>query len=126
MQFNLSLGIFYPLTVLGFVLGVIPLLLLILFGTNQLAFQWRSLYDMDFLPLMIVADILFVLYFFQCFKRCHDLGKSGLYCLIPMWNPIALLFSRGDEGTNKFDRDEESEGGKSKREKEKLVNGKTN
>ena len=128
LQFNLSLSIFYPLTVLGYVLGVIPLLLLILFGIHQLAIQWRNLYDMDFLPLMIVADILFVLYIFQCFKRCHDLGKSGLYCLIPIWNPIALLFCRGDEGTNKYDRDEESEGEKSIsiREKEKLVDGKIN
>ena len=88
MRFNLSLSFFYPLTVLGFVLGVIPLLLSNLFYINKSVIQWRGVYDTDFLPLMIVVDILFVLYIFQCFKRCHDLGKSGLYCLIPFWNPI--------------------------------------
>ena len=66
-------------------------------------------------------DILFVLYIFQCFKRCHDIGKSGLYCLIPLWNPVALLFCRGDEGTNMYDSKEESEDEKNERERERLM-----
>ena len=103
LRFNIAMGIHFPLVVLGFVFGVIPLLLVNLFCLNQMVIQSRGLYDMDFLPLMIVVDILFVLYLFQCFKRCHDLGKSGLYCLIPIWNPIALLFCRGDKGENEYD-----------------------
>lgn len=126
MRFNLSLSFFYPLTVLGFVLGVIPLLIFNLFYINKLVIQWRGVYDTDFLPLIIAVDILFVLYIFQCFKRCHDLDKSGLYCLIPIWNPIALLFCRGEEGTNKYDIEEESESEKNERERERLMNEKTN
>ena len=107
LQFKLSLSIFYPLTVLGFVLGVIPLLLFNLFCLNQMVIQWRGVYDTNFLPLMIIVDILFVLYIFQCFKRCHDIGDSGLCCLIPLWNPVVFLFCRGNEGTNVYYSKEE-------------------
>ena len=38
----------------------------------------------------------------QAAKRCHDLGRSGWYQLIPIYNPFVLLFSDGDQGRNEY------------------------
>ena len=101
-RFNMVLSFDIPLVIIGFVTGLLPLTY-ILYDINQMVIRWNGIYGTEFLPLMIIVDILFVLYIFQCFKRCHDLGISGLYCLIPFWNPFALFFLRGDEGENDYD-----------------------
>ena len=102
-KFNVNLSIFYSFAILGVVSGVMPILAFNLYIMNKLVIQWYGVYGTEFLLLMIAVDILFVLYIFQCIKRCHDLGDSGLYSLIPIWNPLALLFLRGDEGENDYD-----------------------
>lgn len=109
LRFNISMSISYTVTIFGFIFGLLPLLMFNLYCINDMVLQWHGVYGIDFLPLLILIDILFVLYIFQCFKRFHDIGKSGLYCLIPLWNPVALLFCRGDEGSNMYDLEEESE-----------------
>jgi uncharacterized membrane protein YhaH (DUF805 family) len=38
----------------------------------------------------------------QAAKRCHDLGNSGWYQLIPIYNPFVLLFSEGDRNKNEY------------------------
>ena len=124
LRFNITMSFGYTLTILGFILGL-PLLIYNLYIMNKLVIQWNGVYGTEFLPLMIAVDILFVLYIFQCFKRCHDIEYSGLYCLIPLWNPFALLFCRGDEGKNMYDLEEESEDEKNERERERLMNEKT-
>jgi len=37
-------------------------------------------------------------------RRMHDVGKSGWFCLIPIYNFI-LLVSEGDKGNNKYGPD---------------------
>jgi len=34
-------------------------------------------------------------------RRMHDVGKSGWFILIPLYNLI-LALTKGDEGTNEF------------------------
>ena len=121
LRFNITMSISYTVTILGFIFGLLPLLLYHLYIMNELVIQWNGIYGTEFLPLMMAVDILCVLYILQCFKRCHDIDKSGLYCLIPLWNPVALLFCRGDEGTNMYDSKEESEDEKNERERERLM-----
>lgn len=35
-------------------------------------------------------------------RRMHDVGKSGWYCLIPIYNIIILAFTEGDVGSNEY------------------------
>jgi uncharacterized membrane protein YhaH (DUF805 family) len=37
-------------------------------------------------------------------RRMHDVGKSGWYCLIPIYS-IILAFTAGDVGTNEYGPD---------------------
>ena len=112
----------YAAAILGIIFGLLPLLIFNLYSMNEMVIRWNGVHGIDLLPLMILIDILCVLYIFQCIKRCHDLGDSGLYSLIPIWNPLALLFLRGDEGENDYGWEEEPEDEKNEREKEKLMN----
>jgi uncharacterized membrane protein YhaH (DUF805 family) len=34
-------------------------------------------------------------------RRCHDVGKSGWYCLIPIYN-IVLFATRGEDNSNDY------------------------
>jgi tetratricopeptide (TPR) repeat protein len=38
----------------------------------------------------------------QAVKRCHDLGNSGWFCLIPIFNPFWLMFAEGDPMENEY------------------------
>ena len=78
-KFNVNLNFFYSFAILGVIFGVMPLLIFNLYSMNKLVIQWNGVYGTEFLPLMIAVDILFILYLFQCFKRCHDIEYSGLY-----------------------------------------------
>ena len=37
----------------------------------------------------------------QCAKRCHDLGKSGVWMFVPFWN-ILLFFAEGEKKDNQY------------------------
>ncbi len=50
----------------------------------------------------IVDYALLIWYLFQSIKRCHDLGDSGWYVLIPIFNPFALLLLKGEDGINEY------------------------
>jgi uncharacterized membrane protein YhaH (DUF805 family) len=47
---------------------------------------------------------LFWFFIAQATKRCHDLGKSGWWQLIPLYN-IIIVFLEGDKGDNKYGSD---------------------
>ena len=42
-------------------------------------------------------------------RRMHDVGKSGWYILIPIYN-FVLAVTEGDKGTNEFGPDPKNEG----------------
>ena len=44
---------------------------------------------------------LFIFQLAQGTKRCHDMGNSGWWQLIPFY-PIIMLFQEGDPGPNKY------------------------
>jgi uncharacterized membrane protein YhaH (DUF805 family) len=54
---------------------------------------------MVILVLAMIPLIWFMLA--QATKRCHDLGRSGWWQLIPFYG-IALLFIAGDDGRNEY------------------------
>ena len=54
---------------------------------------------------MLMLIFSLVMCFFmvpQGVKRCHDLGKSGWYLFVPIFNPFWLLFAEGDINENSY------------------------
>ena len=45
---------------------------------------------------------LVILMCLQSIKRCHDLGKSGWWIFMPIYNPFFLLFAEGDDFINEY------------------------
>jgi uncharacterized membrane protein YhaH (DUF805 family) len=54
--------------------------------------------------LMIFALGMLVPSIAVAIRRMHDVGKSGWYCLIPIYS-IILAFTAGDVGTNEYGPD---------------------
>ena len=64
----------------------------------------RIAYETDRTALLYfkLADVLFfILFVFQCIKRCHDWGHTGWFLLIPFM-PIYLIFADGEDEVNKY------------------------
>ncbi|MCX6918978.1 MAG: DUF805 domain-containing protein [Verrucomicrobia bacterium] len=85
--FTLSSSLIYGVGIVAIVFAVLAggqagsFLLFIVFAGFQLALTWRFLgYGA---------------------KRCHDLGHSGFYQLIPLY-PLLMLFQEGDAGDNEY------------------------
>lgn len=51
-----------------------------------------SFWAYDLLPLVLALVILLHHYF--CYKRCKDMGISAWWCLVPLYNPIMLLYKK--------------------------------
>lgn len=51
-----------------------------------------SFWTYDLLPLVLALVILLHHYF--CYKRCKDMGISAWWCLVPLYNPIMLLYKK--------------------------------
>jgi uncharacterized membrane protein YhaH (DUF805 family) len=52
---------------------------------------------MGFICLIIIPFIII-----QGIKRCHDIEKSGWWVLVPIFNPLWLLFREGSKGDNSY------------------------
>lgn len=68
------------------------------FGTERASFD-ISFWVYDLLPLVLALAIL--LHYYFCYKRCKDIGIRTWWILVPLYNPIMLLFKK-----SKADREE--------------------
>lgn len=60
--------------------------------------------NLQFMPeifIKLTAALLIWLLLAQIAKRCHDIGKSAWFILIPYF-ALYLFFAKGDKGTNKY------------------------
>ena len=94
--FNLNLGFSSLMGLAGIFSGVLPLTVWVLVDCTIKSFVHGGSYGYGFFVEAVVADALFVLYVLQCMKRCRDLHISRWACLIPVYNPIAFLLSKGE------------------------------
>lgn len=97
--FNLNLSFSNLLGLAGIYSGILPLTIWVLIECTYMSFEYAGMYGYGFFIEMLVADVLFVFYILQCFKRCRDMNTSPWACLIPIYNPVAFLLSKGgDDG----------------------------
>lgn len=54
--------------------------------------------------ILIIFIPLFWFFFAQGAKRCHDIGNSGWFQLIPLY-PLWMLFQEGSKGANEYGQD---------------------
>ena len=59
-------------------------------GTPSFSYDWSWISDAMLLAFAIVVIIHLVL----CFKRCKKIGISGWWILVPLYNPIMLLYKK--------------------------------
>jgi uncharacterized membrane protein YhaH (DUF805 family) len=60
------------------------------------------------LSLIVVFVVLFAVTWFNlaaAVQRCHDMDKSGWYCIIPIYGPIIMFFVEGTMGSNQYGDD---------------------
>lgn len=93
-QFNFVRSVMLYLGGFALDLGLWPLALLLLYYLTSMSFAWRQEMGYWFFAESIVVILLYILYLIQCIRRCRDLGKRWYYCLIPLFNPMVLLFGK--------------------------------
>jgi uncharacterized membrane protein YhaH (DUF805 family) len=60
------------------------------------------------LPLIMLFLVIMIATWFglaAAVQRCHDMDKSGWYCLIPIYGPIIMFFIEGTSGWNEYGDD---------------------
>lgn len=97
LTFNLFVELNYIVGTVGLLGGILPLNILLLALDAYEAIRWRHEAGYGFIILAVVVDIMYLLYIFQCIRRCHDIGKKWYFCLIPFYNPWWLLLKKGKE-----------------------------
>ena len=67
----------------------------------QIYISMQGWYDIgwgSFIFMLFASSIMI----FQQIKRSHDMGHSGWFVLIPVFNPIWLMFAEGDDDVNEY------------------------
>ena len=99
LKFNLNLLICVIEAFFCIITGVVPLSVFLLWIYALSTFCWGPNIGYGFFLETIMIAVFYVLYIIQCIRRCHDMGRSWWFCLIPLYNPFALLFSKSaDQG----------------------------
>ena len=86
---------------IGVFTGCVPLMVYFLVDLIHVSFIWASKYGYLFLIEVIFVSLLYVMYIFQCIKRCHDSGHRWYFCLIPLYNPFWLLIGKSRKKSKK-------------------------
>ena len=94
-RFSFTLGLVEIEVFIGLFTGCIPLMAFFLVDLIYVSFIWARDLLYSFFIGAIFVSLLYVLYIFQCIKRCHDLGHRWYFCLIPLYNPFWLLIEAG-------------------------------
>ena len=99
---NLDLYIYCCIGIVGLLSGIVPFNILVLayctYGSIHLAYEVGYWFFME----AIVVDVLYVLYVFQCIRRCHDIGRGWKSSFIPLFNPWVLVFKKGGDAKEKY------------------------
>ena len=67
-------------------------------GIGTTSFSYDSFWISD--VLLLAFAIVVIIHLVFCFKRCKDIGISGWWCLVPLFNPIALLLRKSFSETD--------------------------
>lgn len=99
---NLDLYIYCCIGIVGLLSGIVPFNILVLayctYGSIHLAYEVGYWFFME----AIVVDVLYVLYVFQCIRRCHDIGRGWKSSFIPLFNPWVLVFKKCGDAKEKY------------------------
>ena len=94
-KFNVSVKMSEILGLAGLLTGFAPLPLILLYDAAYVSWIMAYTVGYGFFAEAILLLVLYVLYLFQCVKRCRDMGRSWYFCLIPFYNPFVLLWREG-------------------------------
>ena len=101
-KFNFYVSICSYIGIIGLLSGIVPLNILVLayctYGSIHLAYEVGYWFFME----AIVVDVLYVLYVFQCIRRCHDIGRGWKSSFIPLFNPWVLVFKKCGDAKEKY------------------------
>ena len=92
-KFNFSMNLSTFLCRIGLLFGILPLVALVLIDCTWQSYVWGYEVGYGFFVECIIADLLFIIYVIQCVRRSFDLGHGWTY-ILPLCNPIALLFGK--------------------------------
>lgn len=93
-KFNFCMNMSTLVGGIGLFLGILPLTALVLMDCTSQSYVWGYEVGYGFLAESIIADLLFIFYVIQCIRRTCDLGQKWTFILIPLLNPIGLLFGK--------------------------------
>lgn len=96
-QFNLELKIFMLLGWFCLITGFVPLAIIACAMCTYECFIVMNDEGFLFPFVALLVDLLYAFYIIQCIRRCRDLGRSWLFCLIPFYNPFVLLFGKSKQ-----------------------------
>lgn len=99
-KFNANLYICEIAGLFCIITGIVPLSVFLLWIYALDTFSFGHDVGYGFFLETIMIAVFYVLYIIQCIRRCHDMGRSWWFSLIPFYNPFALLFGKSADQRN--------------------------